>query len=298
MAFILATSISCTKDEETPVPTIEFKTGEFKPGINYVSVDTTMVVGEEFIIGILAESGSEKNLTNVQVIRKLDGGTPVNVVDSTTSSHSLNLSWPIAASSTAGFYEEFTCEVSDANKMTNSVSFTVYTIPADPGIIIYSDIILASFNLNFDHYFSVSNGATYDTGQCVETEIQELIDLAYFDNVVTGHTIMSPDVAFLNDVYPSMESWTIKNKTKFSKTEITSGAFQAIETIEELDNAFDNAVEELTLEFVDNNEEGQVFAFINKNGIKGLINITDTQSSANFGESILTFDVKIEKNVP
>lgn len=293
LAFVIITAISCTKDEETPIPTIAFKTGE-----NYVSTDTTMVVGTNFTMGIRAESSSAKNITNVKVIRKLDGGTPENVIDSTTAAPSLSLSWPLTSSGTDGFYEEFTCEVSDANKMTNSVSFTVYTVPADPGIIIYSNVVLASFNLNFDHFLSLSNGVTYDTAQCKETEIQELIDIVYYDNMVTGHTIMSPDVAFLNDIYPSMEYWTIRNETMFSKTEITSGAFQAIESIDELNNAFINAVPELTLEFIDNNEEGQVFAFITEEGVKGLINITDTQSSANYGESILTFDVKIEKNVP
>jgi hypothetical protein len=106
---------------------------------------------------------------------------------------------------------------------------------------------------------------------------------------------MSPDVTFLNNIYPVMEFWTNKNQTQFSKTLITTGAFDAIETIVDLTNAIQNAVDDFDLEFVDSNDEGEVLAFENSNGIKGLIRINSTQTSANHGESFITFDVKIEK---
>jgi hypothetical protein len=229
-------------------------------------------------------------------VRKVDNGTPVTIKDSVTSSATLDVVIPVKTSGTAGFYEVFTCEVSDANNMKNSINFTIYTLPADPGIVEYKSVILASFQLHtFAHYFSISNGLTYDTADCVSPNVQELIDIAYFDNQVYGHTMMSPNVTFLNNIYPGMVFWTNKNKTQFSKTLITTGAFDAIETIVDLTNAIQNAVDDFHLEFVDSNEEGDVLAFKNSDGINGLIRINNTQTSANHGESFITFDVKIEK---
>jgi hypothetical protein len=290
--------VSCEEDGPTPEPTIEFLTGD-----NYVGSDTTLYVNSNFTIGITAESMSEKNITQVSLIRKLDNGTPVLIADTATSSHSVNLHWNVTANATPGFYEEFTCEVSDANHMASSTSLTVYTVAADPGIIYRKNIILTSFNIDLDHFFSTTNGYVYDISDCSNPNIQELIDLAYYDNVTTGHTFMSPDVEFLQTIYPSVADWTHKNITRFSKTEITAGAFDAIETIDEFNNAMENAVEHFDLKFVDNVDEGIQYggefaiAFKNKEGIRGLLKVIGVQSSPNFGESIITFDMKIEKDI-
>jgi len=290
--------VSCAEDEPTPEPTVEFITGD-----NYVGTDTSLFVNSNFTIGITAESKSEKNITQVSLIRKLDNGTPVLIADTATSSHSVNLQWPVTTNGNPGFYEEFTCEVSDANHMTSSISFTVYTVAADPGIIHRKNVILTSFNIDLDHFFSTSNGYAYDISDCINPNIQEIIDLAYYDNVTTGHTFMSPDVEFLHSIYPSVENWTYKNQTRFSKTEITAGAFDAIETIDEFNNALENAVEHFDLKFVDQVDEGIQYggefaiAFKNKNGIRGLLKVNDVQSSPNYGESIITFDMKIEKDI-
>lgn len=296
VAFLLIAGISCTKEENNPDPTIEIKAGEFKPGVEYVSMDTSLFVNSEFAFGILAQSTSSKNLTNVKLVRKVDNGTPVTVIDSSTSSQTLDLTWIINASPNQDFYEEFTCEVSDANGMTNSVNITIFTLPTDPGIIVYSNKVLASFQLEFDHFMSISNGATYDTSDCLSGSVQALVDIAYFDHVTYGHTLMSPDEDFLFSVYPSVAFWTNKNKTKFSYTEITSGAFDAIETITDFSNAIDNAVTDFDLDFTGDNEEGDVVAFMTNDGTVGLLKVKTTQSSANYGESTIIFDVKIEKN--
>ncbi len=293
--FMLIAGISCTKEEDTPEPSIEFKTGEFKPGIMFISADTALIVDTEFTIGILAESNSAKNITNVTIVRKIDGGTPKVIKDSTTSAQSLDLQWKLKTSATVGFYETFTVEVSDANKMMSSISLTIQTLPSDPGIIVYKNKFLTSFQLDFEHFFSVSNGLTYDTTDCQDQDIQALIDFGYFDHITYGHTFMSTDIEFFHTIYPSVELWPLHKKTRFSKTEISSGAFDAIETIDEFINAIDNAVTEFNLEFTDNTEEGHVIAFKTKNDIRGLLKVNGTQSSPNYGESTITFDVKIEK---
>lgn len=293
--FLLIVGISCTKEEDTPAPSIEFKTGEFKPGIDFISSDTVLVVDTEFEIGILAQSNTAKNITNVTITRKIDGGTPKVIIDSTTSAQSLDLHWTITTSPTEGFYETFTVEVSDANKMSSSVNLTIQTLASDPGIIVYYNKLLTSFQLDFDHFFAASNGRTYDTADCLNEDIQELVDFGYFDQTPYGHTIISADEEFLEEIYPSVSNWSIRNKSKFSETAITPGAFDAIETIEQFNNAIDNAVTEFDLEFVANNEEGKVIAFITKDETKGLLKVRAIQSSANYGESTMTIDVKIEK---
>ena len=53
-AFLLLAGWSCTKEEDKPDPSIEFKTGEFQPGINFISNDTILVVDTEFTFGIVA----------------------------------------------------------------------------------------------------------------------------------------------------------------------------------------------------------------------------------------------------
>ncbi len=295
IAFLVIAGLSCTKEEDTPEPSIEFKTGEFNPGIEFLSVDTSLVVDTEFTIGILAESNSAKNITNVTISRKIDGGTPVNIVNTLTSAQSLDSSWTFITSPTEGFYETFTVVVSDANDMSSSVSLTIFTLPSDPGIIVYENRFLTSFQLDFGHFFSISNGLTYDTADCLTQEVQELIDFGYFDHVTYGHTLMSPDIAFLQTIYPSVENWTIKNTTRFSETEITPGAFDAIETIEQFSTAIDNSVSEFDLEFAANNEEDQVIAFITKNETRGLLKVKEANTSSNYGESTMSFDVKIEK---
>jgi len=295
IAFLMIAGFSCTKEEDAPEPSVEFKTGEFNLGIEFLSTDTSLVVDTEFTIGIIAQPNSEKNITNVTISRKIDGGTPVDIVNASTSTQSLDSNWTFITSPIEGFYETFTVIVSDANDLSSSVSLTIFTLPSDPGIVVYEDRFLTSHQLDFGHFFSISNGLTYDTADCLTQEVQELIDFGYFDHVTYGHTLMSPDIAFLQTIYPSVENWTINNTTRFSETEITPGAFDAIETIEQFSIAIDNSVTEFDIEFAANNVEDQVIAFITNNETIGLLKIKEANSSANFGESTLTFDVKIEK---
>ena len=73
---------SCDDAEDDPIepdetPTMNFKGGEFQPGIDFVDGDVTLPANSKFYVGITAQSNSGRELETIEVTSKFENEDPV-----------------------------------------------------------------------------------------------------------------------------------------------------------------------------------------------------------------------------
>jgi len=302
--FVIITGIfltSCSKDEEEPTaPTINFKTGA-----TYVSSDTILTKGSFFTVGITASSTTDKNLASVKLTRTYEIIGDVNeIYNFSLNSTSFSFDTTLAAHPNEGI-ENFICTVTDDNGLSSSVNYTITTVAGDPGIYIYNNINLGSFDSNTNSSFVSVTGQTFSQAEALaDTLIQQKIDWCYFDGDTYGHTLMSPANDEILNVYDNIASWNedYRNNTKFEKTTYAASTFDGIENSSQLTVIIYNA----NLSFSSNffSEElsnpggfavGNVIAFQTFAGKRGLIKVTAVNPGTTNGESTITYDVKVMK---
>ena len=292
---------SCNKDEEDPTaPTINFITGA-----NYVSNDTILTVSSLFTVGITASSTTDKNLASVKLTRTFEIiGNVDEIYNFSLNSTSFSFDTTLATHPNEGS-ENFICTVTDDNGLSSSVNFTITTVAGDPGIFVYTNINLGSFDSNTNSSFASVTGQTYSQAEALsDTLIQQKIDWCYFDGDTYGHTLMSPANDEIINVYDSIASWDYRNNTKFEKTNYTANQYDGINNSSQLVLYIQNANPELTFplnffsELLSNPggfDEGDVIAFELYTGKWGFIKVTDVNPGATNGDSTITYDVKVMK---
>ncbi len=198
--------------------------------------------------------------------------------------------------------EEFICTVTDENDNTSTISFKVTTILTDPGISVYTGISLGSWNSTTNSSFASITGQTYGIAEAAADSIQSKIDWVYFNGTSYGNTLMSPSDTLVENVYPSIENWTVRNQTRFTKTTYGPDIFDIIENDNQLivfiNTGNLNFVYDFYSELLSNPggfAVNDVLAFETHTGKYGFIKITAVNPGTSNDLSTITYDLKVMK---
>lgn len=299
---LLFTSCSEDEEEQTP-PSLNFLGGMYgNTGVERTDGDVTMETGQFLVFGFSASSTTDKNLARVLITRNYENVSEVTMLDSTISVPTISFDIETVSYPNPGT-EVFEILVTDKNGMSTTISFTVTTIQADPGINIYNGIELGSFQSTTNSSFASITGETFSiTEAAADPAIQEKISWVYFEGVTFGHTIMSPANTTVETVYPSIDSWANRNTTLMAKTTLPTESFDLITNKNQLIITIQNSGATLSDDFHSELQSdpqgfavGDVIAFETGDGDQGLIKITEVNAGASNGESTIKYNVKVEK---
>lgn len=293
----------CSKDEEenTP-PSLSFLGGTYDPwGIPRTDADVTMETGKPLVFGFTASSTTNKNLSRIQITRNYENVSLVTILDSSIAVPSYTLDIETVSYPNPGT-EVFEITVTDRNSLSTTISFTVTTVMADPGISIHNNVELGSFSSATNSSFASITGETFSLTDAEDPAVQSKISWIYFHGVTYGHTVMSPANTAIEAVYPAVAGWTNRNTTLMAKTGLSTEAFNLVANKNQLIITIQNSGATLTEDFhseLQSNPGGfavnDIIAFETGAGDQGLIKITAVNPGASNGESTIKYDVKVEK---
>jgi len=227
VVFCLFLFFSCKKNEEnTTGPFIQFKTGG-----QYISSDTSILIGKNFTVGITASKG-DANITNFVI--KLDNGTTQTYLDSGLNSATFSLDKILTKGVSQN--EAWTFIVRDKNGKTASLSFI---ITADSSsvygpVVTYSSVVLgAQNNISTGSFFDIKNNIVYTLSHAYS--VQDSVELCYYYDFLQGenNVIASPGANIDASVYTgqyALANWTVKNETRYLITTLTGTDFNNITT--------------------------------------------------------------------
>lgn len=299
--------ISCSEDDddnpdEILAPSLSFLGGTYEgTNMQYVDADKTLTVGEQFVFGITAKSLSNKDLESVIIERTYEVISTIELLNLNLSSSNYTYDSVVAAYPYEGM-EEFICTVTDKNDKTSTISFTITTVMEDPGINVFNNIELGSWNSTTNSSFGSITGETYSITEAAADSIQSNIDWVYFNGATWGHTLMSPSDTITEDIYPTIADWTVRNQTRFAKTPYDQAVFNIIEN----DNQLVVYINQANLNFIydfysqlNSNPGGfavnDVIAFETHLGHYGLILVTEVNQNAGNDLSTIKYNVKVVK---
>lgn len=285
---------SCTKEaENNDPPTMAFKTGiHASTGMTYVSADTTLTVGDDFIIGITAHSNSEKNLKKLVVERKFET-SPIKW-DTTFSNSTFTFDKVFKASSQVG-NEDWTFTLSDVNDNSSNIGLRITTLELLSDIDYYQNVEFGPYGADNPNFFVTNNGMTYSLTE-IDTN-STFIDWVFFDSNSLQISIMSPDDDDVLSQYPTIGSdWNHRCATRFKETIISATDFDAINTSSQIfiyaNGA--NLTRLVEAEITGGIHVGNVFAFIAESGKMGLMKVV-ALNNQDPSVSTITLDVKIQQ---
>jgi hypothetical protein len=288
-------AFSCSKEaENNDPPTMAFKTGiHASTGMHYVNTDTTVTVNDDFIIGIKANSNSEKNLKKLTIVRTFET-SPIKW-DTTFSNLTFNFSKIFKASGQVG-NEDWTFTLSDVNDNTSSLSLRVITVEMLSDIDYFEGIDFGPYGVNNPNFFAVDSGMVYSMTE-IDTN-STYIDWVFFDSNSLQISIMSPDDDGVLLPYPTIGSdWNHRSATRFKETIVSSDDFDAINTSSQIFIIANgaNLSRLVEAEITGGMHVGNVFAFITESGKMGLMRIAALDNQVNPGLSTMTLDIKIQQ---
>ena len=306
LGLILTTGLifsSCSKDEEekTP-PTLKFLTGMSQVyNTPLVSSDTTMEAGQKFAFGFEATSTTDKNLHTL-TIKGTYENVSVRTWDTTLATNTFITEVQIITYENPGT-EVFEVTVTDRNDMSATISFSVTTFEADPGIVEHKNISLGSYSSSTNSSFASVTGETFSMTDAEDPAVQSKISWIYYHGPIRGHTIMSPGNADIEEIYEGVAEWEHKNNTLMAKTDLTIEQYELIVNKSQLILTIQNSgVSPMTENFYSELqsdpggfEVGDIIAFETYDGHQGLIRVTEVNEDANFGDSTIKYNLKIEK---
>jgi len=218
---------SCTDDEDDPIdetPTMNFKGGEFQPGIDFVDGDATLPVNSKFYVGITAQTNSGKELETIEVTSKFENENPVLYQeDINDDSYDANLEFD----TNIGVGDEdwiFTIEDKPGN--TKQLSFTITTELVGDSVRVSVDVTMGSYNdQDFGSFYASSTDMVYFKAEAENN--QDIIDLAFFKGTNTQNTIAAPAAQNVITVF-NIGGWATLNDTQVEISSITAADFDAI----------------------------------------------------------------------
>lgn len=280
-------------------PALTFVGGEYEPGKSRITGDTTLIIGHEFCLGISAFSQTDTTLRRVFVQRIFESISFITLLDTVINDTTFTFDLISFAYPTPGT-EVIECTVWDGYDLNTFNSLTITVTPPDPNILTFTNIELGSYDpLSPPASFASTTGEPYSLGNAADNS--EIIDWIYFDGATYGHTIMAPDDDFILQVYPSVGDWPVRNSTRFTRTNITPGIFDAINNKSTLiavisqQGTIDQSYISEMMPAGEGFIVGDVYAFQTDPGeLWGLIKIIEVNQGSSNGLSTIKFDVKIE----
>ena len=291
---------SCSKDSDEPQsPTFDFKTGvNVETGMNYISGDTSLQTNSQFLVGFTAGSNSGKDFKNFKAFRRFEGGQENVVIDSVINGTSFNSNIIFNANNQAGM-EDWRFEISDNNGNSSQLAFTLTTFIVTSGMAHFTQILLGSYDsLAPSGFVSTATGYTFNFTEA--TDSASIIDWVYIDAGNYKTSILAPDDIIVNDYYPEIENWAIRNSTKFSSPGLSSAQFDAVDNGTQLVvYAQGSNLSRLSETEMGSFNTDDVFAFVTDvaNGARsGLIKVTDVNKNySNPGLSTITIEIKVQE---
>ncbi|MBI9054409.1 MAG: hypothetical protein JEY96_11365 [Bacteroidales bacterium] len=279
--------MSCEDDEKNQRPNPSIQMIET---LNYVSSDTTVSVGQTFIVKVHAEYNGYDKLTNF--IAKLNGE---NYLDLGLYAESYDREVEIQKGLDDIEEWEFIIRDFEGNFASTSI-----TITKDPNVV-YGEIdeflnvqLGAQNSTEYGSFFSFSNGNTYNLQEAYNN--QEIINMAYvYDNYDSFEesVITSPggniDDAFTGEF--GLANWETRNTIRYSRAKIDVSV-----------NEFDSAVNDsILLVNTFGYESGgrktkllnpdDIYSFVCFDNRKGIFKVVST-SGTNSGSIVV--DIKIQ----
>ena len=281
-------------------PTISFKTGG-----NFISDDVTLDVNTPIEFGVTAQSNAttQAELTTFTLRRKYEATPATTVFDTSFTSTTFEWEGSSVAHPNQG-NEIWTFRVEDAEGKYGVVSFTISTEPT-VSLAIHEGIVLGSTSGDVAQGVNLNTGETYILEDLTDPEDQKKVQLAYFETIAHGHTLVAPAWLLASNAYPtSIGSWNEDNrKVTFisKKPTISENDFDIIEELQQLtiiifqnggvgQAQFCSEVQSPPEGF----EVGDILAVETQGGDQGLIRITEVNEGATPPESTIKFDLKIE----
>lgn len=216
-------------------PVLNFKSGEYEPGKERINEDTTLTVGQEFVFGIDAESGSIDNLRRISIERIYENASFITMFDSifnqaTYSTDIYTFTYPIPG------IEEFRITMWDQSDRQSSISFTITTMPIAPNITTYEDVILGAQGSATGIAFATLYGTVYSLTDAMDNSAE--IDWLYYFGATNSATIAAPDNVSAATVYNhpqyGLQNWDVLNSTKFKPSTLTGDGFDQISSSTQL----------------------------------------------------------------
>ncbi|MFC2097490.1 hypothetical protein ACFLSI_04065, partial [Bacteroidota bacterium] len=252
----------------------------------YTYDETLVAVGDTVIIGIVANSNGDVNLTNVTV--------KVNEeVNYTKGINSENYSFDYII--TKSTLEEELWEFSVTDKNGNSASVTV-TLNKDPdsefgAVNNYPSVILGGQeNDSLGGFFSFSENTLYNLQAAYN--YQSVIDLVYYYYGSDKNTICSPGANIEAEVFNSLidpGSWDTKRTTMFIKTSLSIADYNSIVLDNLLISSYSEANAKRKAKELAVND---IYSFKTENGKLGLFLV---KSITGAEEGIIEVSIKIQE---
>jgi hypothetical protein len=217
---------SCKRDTDFIAPTLQFVSGE-----GFISSDTVLKPGERFLVGIIAEMGSD-DLTNFHVKRTFPGGEEV-IID--TGIHNKKFIYSTYLSKGVRPTETWHFRILDQLGVWTQRSFTLRNDPFafyDPVRYIPSLTLGAQQNTSTGSFYGLQNDSIYFQAQAYLE--QDSIDMLYYYNTLLSYehsTISSPGANIDTVFFPGPTGifyWPVRNTTRYYKTYLSGAAFDNI----------------------------------------------------------------------
>lgn len=275
----------CKKDEDNPEPkptvSVEKPSGKAQ----------TVTVGETFEIKFTASSNNE--LKKVTITHKGVAGTTTTVLDSTVANNttSFNFSEMYDAGNVIGT-EVYTITVRDKDDLETTEIITI-TVKSD--IQTFTATILGNQHSSTGSFYNVIDNVVMSQANAKANAAA--VDFVYYHGATNQATIAAPDDAPAGTIYNNsstgLQTWSVRNATRFKSTPMTAAQFDNVSTKIEIETAASGS----SLSAANMLAVGNVFAFITdashggKSGLAKVIAITGDNNTA----GTITFDVKIEE---
>jgi hypothetical protein len=277
---------SCTTEEETDQP----PTIGFVAGSGFISADASVDVNSTFSVKVFAEENatSGENLKSLKVTRVFE----LNSWDTTFTFNEATFSatYNFQAQASAG-EESIKFEVTDNAGEKASAQLIITTQETAGGEInTFTLKILGSYESTFGSSFASIDGSVYTLAQAKTNATN--VDFLYWWGASTSATIGAPDDANAQIVYSNpingIQTWLVKNATRFQTTTVTGSQFDAIADDTEILAAAAGSAETR----IPTLAAGQVIAFVSASGKHGLLKVIEIVDGA---AGQITFDVRVQK---
>lgn len=262
----------CNKEgnDNNIAPTIQFITDS-----GFVYKDTILKTGDKFKIGIICK-GVSHNITYFNYILTNEKGK--NSVDS--GMNSTGFRWEttlIKGSSKSEIWSFFVRDRESNSSDTIRVKITLDSNSVYGKINFVPEVILgAQSNSVYPEFYSLITRQTYNAAPAFQN--QSLIDLVYYYDPITGdnNSIASPganiDSTLFTGPWP-IQSWSVKNTTRFEFTTITSAVFNSSNN--------DSLILSNTFPYASGKRKaknlivGNIYSFVTQSGKKGIFKVND-----------------------
>jgi hypothetical protein len=261
--------ISGCKDEQSTdaIPVIRFL-----PVNGVIVSDTALPLGGSLVISLEAIGGGS-NITYFGVT--MNDGQMHYVLDSGMNNATLKYSQPIFKGNSPNEHWTFTVMNRDRQKSSISMNITKAIVSEWGKIITYDLVILgAQGNPADGGFFSLQTGlvSTYQQAEANPSNT----DIIYYFGDYEG-TFSSPLESEAPSYFPGLNTWSIKNETRYDTTSLSSVAFVGAKNDSLLLVSYEPVNGKRKAKFL---QPGMVVAFRNHSGKTGLVFIKNLVAGA------------------